>query len=91
MARGPFVPTHTLKRTIDELGLDAGTPLRLLNVFAYDDPNARCRFLDSWDWENGGEPWVFMPDEVEPLPDWPRIRSEIIDRIFGKGKRDARA
>jgi hypothetical protein len=73
----PFVPTHRLKRDIPALKLKAGTLVRQINPFAGSGPNDQLMCLE----EGDRTPWLFVPDEVEPLPDWPRIRDEMIKQI----------
>jgi hypothetical protein len=77
----PFVPTHQLKDDIPALKLKAGTLIRQINPFADGRWDHRWCLEEK---DHPGNPWIFVSDELVPLPDWPRLQQEMIDQI---GKR----
>lgn len=75
----PFVPTHRLRNDIPELDLKAGTLLRQINPFAGERPDDHLMMLEEHN--HPSDYWIFLPQEVEALPEWPAIREEMFDWI----------
>ena len=78
-----FVPTHRLVVDIPELKLSKGTLMRQVNPFAGPpDDDLLCFTEDDYK-RNCKEPWVMLPQHLEPLESWPAIRQEMMDDICG--------
>lgn len=79
MTQTQFVPTHRLLEDIPQLRLTAGMLMRQINPFGYDI----LHMLDENDWNRRSQnAWLLHASQFEPLPDWPTIRQEMIERIM---------
>lgn len=86
LGRSPFVPTHRLAEDIPELKLRKGEPVRQLNPFAGERALDQLLCATAADWYGRRQPWIFVPANLEPLPEWPSERRRMIDAITRKGK-----
>ena len=91
--KSPFVPTHRVVNydAPDDQRLKTGLLVRQINPFASGSPSEPLRCLDERDWQEvNPEPWLLVASEVEPLPNWPEERQQMIDAIVARSGGNSR-